>query len=566
METNSENQIASLVERARAGDKAALTELARLHQGMAFSTACLMLKDFDLAKDAVQEAFIAAYYSLPTLRDPESFGGWLRRIVVRCCCRNLRKRRPTAGSYEVRDTVPCGRPLQDRVVVQKEQDRTLLLAVEALPEEQRSVVILHYLEDLSHREVARRLGVSHYTVNNRLHQARQKLRERMSDMVEDSFARGRLPKEFADELAEIIRVEGMMVEARAGSSQAPGVFDQWYVPEKDSEQPTTLTLVQRLPDGRMILSTADDTPPIAPGTKIEQTGEIGRAVRKPEQLLSTLLSQRASAESEFLETGIKVIDLMVPFCKSGSVALLGAKGLGKAVLVKELHHRLGVEGEPLKLAFLASPEEAMSLRLLLEREPDFPPDAGASIETSWIVSPSATDPRFTDSVECLDASVFFSPLAACRGLYPSVDPVRSRTSRVPSEGIEEKRRDVALKVSELLNAVRKIEYDREYCELVAVGAHERARTHAHETRDSRLRDLSEDKTVQVLRARRIEAFFSQSFFVAEPFTGASGSFVPLEKTIEGCTAIIDGTVDDLPLEAFAYSGDLEDVVQKSASM
>ena len=79
-------------------------------------------------------------------------------------------------------------------------------------------------------------------------------------------------------------------------------------------------------------------------------------------------------------------------------------------------------------------------------------------------------------------------------------------------------------------------------------------------------ELSEEDKIIVSRARKIQKFFSQPFFVGEAFTGIKGKFVSKDKTIEGFKGIIDGKYDDIPEQAFAYAGSIDDVLEKAKSL
>lgn len=161
-----------LVERARGGDHDAFSQLAvgsvdRLH-----SIALLMLRDPGGAQDAVQEALVRAWRSLPSLRDADRFDAWLRRLLVHACYDEIRRRgrRPETELREWHD-----RPSADQTAAHADRD-ALARGFVRLTAEQRAVVVLRFYQDLSLAEVAADLGIPVGTVKSRLHHAMAVLR------------------------------------------------------------------------------------------------------------------------------------------------------------------------------------------------------------------------------------------------------------------------------------------------------------------------------------------------------------------------------------------------------
>jgi RNA polymerase sigma factor (sigma-70 family) len=192
--------IASLVERARAGDQAAFTELVRRFQAMAYGYAYSILEDFPLAEDAAQEAFVEAYRKLDDLREPAAFPGWFRRIVFKYCDRIARGRRMATVSLDALGEVRAGRPGPEEVVEQHEREDLVLQAIRSLPQGQRMATTLFYIDGYSQREVAAFLDVPLSTVKNRLYAARKRLKERMITMVGTTLKQHALPEDFAQRL------------------------------------------------------------------------------------------------------------------------------------------------------------------------------------------------------------------------------------------------------------------------------------------------------------------------------------------------------------------------------
>src|SRR3954453_14868333 len=139
------------IERATQGDVAALTELVGRYQGMAFGYALSLLRDFHLAQDATQEAFVAAYFGLATLDDPGKFPSWLRGIVRHQCARFLRRRQVMTVALDAARAVAAPEAPPERQIEERDGVATILAAIDALPEVLRAVTILYYLEDRSQR-------------------------------------------------------------------------------------------------------------------------------------------------------------------------------------------------------------------------------------------------------------------------------------------------------------------------------------------------------------------------------------------------------------------------------
>ena len=168
-----------LVERAQRGDHDAFAVLAGLFVARLDSAARLMLRDHDLARDAVQEGFIKAWRSLPSLRDPDRFEGWLRSLVARSCLDILRRRgrRPV----EV-DLVSTDGPAIDDASVTTANRELLDSILRRLPPEQRVVVVLRYYFDLEVPEIAATLAIPVGTAKSRLHRSLSAMRVALADV------------------------------------------------------------------------------------------------------------------------------------------------------------------------------------------------------------------------------------------------------------------------------------------------------------------------------------------------------------------------------------------------
>jgi RNA polymerase sigma-70 factor, ECF subfamily len=166
--------VRDLVIRARAGDRDAFTELVALSLGRLTAVARMILRDEYAAQDAVQEAFIEAWRSLPGLRDPDRFDAWMRRLLVRACFRGTRRSK-RVDAVEIRLT-PADEPaIPDatrHVGIHDELERGLA----RISADQRAVVVLVYYLDLPLADAAQAMGVPLGTAKSRLTRATSALR------------------------------------------------------------------------------------------------------------------------------------------------------------------------------------------------------------------------------------------------------------------------------------------------------------------------------------------------------------------------------------------------------
>jgi len=128
------------------------------------------------------------------------------------------------------------------------------------------------------------------------------------------------------------------------------------------------------------------------------------------------------------------------------------------------------------------------------------------------------------------------------GIYPAVDPLASTSRILSPEVVGEEHYQVAREVQRILQKYNELQ------DIIAILGME---------------ELSEEDKITVARARRLQRFLSQPFFVAEEFTGMAGKYVPLEDTVKGFREIIDGKHDDLPEQAFIYVGTIEEAREKA---
>jgi len=156
-----------------------------------------------------------------------------------------------------------------------------------------------------------------------------------------------------------------------------------------------------------------------------------------------------------------------------------------------------------------------------------------------------TDPAPATTFAHLDATTVLSRKISEMGIYPAVDPLDSTSRLLDPQIVGQEHYKVARRVQATLQKYKDLQ------DIIAILG---------------MDDLSEEDRLVVARARKIQKFLSQPFHVAEQFTGMKGKFVELKDTIEGFRAIVDGEVDHLPEQAFAYVGTLDEVKAKAESM
>jgi F-type H+-transporting ATPase subunit beta len=165
-----------------------------------------------------------------------------------------------------------------------------------------------------------------------------------------------------------------------------------------------------------------------------------------------------------------------------------------------------------------------------------------SVQAVYVPADDLTDPAPATTFTHLDATTVLSRKLTEKGIYPAVDPLDS-TSNVLDPGIVgEEHYEVAREVQETLQRYQDLQ------DIIAILG---------------MDELSEEDKLIVKRARRIERFLSQPFFVAEQFTGIPGTYVPVEESVRGFKEILEGKHDDLPEEAFLFVGTIDEAVEKA---
>lgn len=181
----------AVIAAAQQGDEKAFNRLVFEYQSMAYNVAYRMLGDDDMAADACQEAFLATYKNIRRLRG-NSFKAWLLRIVTNACYDQLRykKRKPVESLDDLLDesdhnmSIADPIPSPEQQALRRELEATIIAGIQALPYDQRIILVLADVQGLAYEEIADATGVSLGTVKSRLSRARSKLRDFLIEMGE----------------------------------------------------------------------------------------------------------------------------------------------------------------------------------------------------------------------------------------------------------------------------------------------------------------------------------------------------------------------------------------------
>ena len=168
-----------------------------------------------------------------------------------------------------------------------------------------------------------------------------------------------------------------------------------------------------------------------------------------------------------------------------------------------------------------------------------------SIQAVYVPADDLTDPAPATTFAHLDATTVLSSGLASKGIYPAVDPLDSTSTMLQPWIVGEEHYTCAQNVKETLQRYKELQ------DIIAILG---------------IDELSEEDRLVVDRARKIERFLSQPFFVAEVFTGSPGKYVDLENTIKGFNMILGGELDDLPEQAFYLVGDINEAISKAKTI
>ena len=462
-------------------------------------------------------------------------------------------------------------------------------------------------------------------------------------------------KKVAENAGKVIEVIGAVVDVEFPRQAIPKIYNALKV----SELGTILEVEQQIGDGvvrtlamgstdgfrRGMLVTNTGAPISVPvgkktlgrimnvlGEPIDEAGDIGAEKKLPIHRAAPVFADQAPAQ-ELLETGIKVIDLIVPFAKGGKVGLFGGAGVGKTVNMMELIRNIAIEhagfsvfagvgertregndfyhemkeskvldkvslvygqmneppGNRFRVALTGltvaenfrdegndvllfidniyrytlagtevsallgrmpsavgyQPTLADEMGTLQERITSTKTGSITSVQAVYVPADDLTDPSPATTFAHLDATVVLSRQISELGIYPAVDPLDSTSHQLDPLIIGEEHYNVTRRVQSTLQHCKGLQ------DIIAILG---------------MDELSEEDKLIVDRARKIQRFLSQPFFVAEVFTGSEGKYVPLKETVKGFKEILDGKHDSLPEQAFYMVGTIEEAVEKAKTL
>ena len=188
------------------------------------------------------------------------------------------------------------------------------------------------------------------------------------------------------------------------------------------------------------------------------------------------------------------------------------------------------------------PTLANEMGALQERITSTKDGSVTSVQAVYVPADDLTDPAPATTFTHLDATTVLSRKIVEQGIYPAVDPLESTSRILEADIVGETHYKVARKVQEILQKYKELQ------DIIAILGME---------------ELSDEDKLTVARARKIQRFLSQPFSVAEQFTGTPGKYVPIEETVRGFKAIIDGEMDEYSEGAFFNVGTIEDVIEKA---
>jgi F-type H+-transporting ATPase subunit beta len=191
------------------------------------------------------------------------------------------------------------------------------------------------------------------------------------------------------------------------------------------------------------------------------------------------------------------------------------------------------------------PTLATEMGALQERITSTTQGSITSIQAVYVPADDLTDPAPATTFAHLDATTVLSRNLAAKGIYPAVDPLDSTSTMLQPGIVTDEHYEVAESVKETLQRYKELQ------DIIAILG---------------IDELSEEDRLTVARARKVERFLSQPFFVAEIFTGSPGKYVSLEETIKGFTMLLGGDLDDLPEQSFYLVGNIDEAIAKAETL
>ncbi|EIC20719.1 F0F1 ATP synthase subunit beta [Thiorhodovibrio frisius] len=454
---------------------------------------------------------------------------------------------------------------------------------------------------------------------------------------------------------KVVEIIGAVVDVQFPREHMPKVYDALTIDATG----LTLEVEQQIGDGVVRTIAMGTTDGLKRGVEVSNTGApisvpVGKAtlgrimdvLGKPIDELGAVGSEETwpihrpapkfedqATSTEVLETGIKVVDLIMPIAKGGKVGLFGGAGVGKTVTLMELIRNIAVEhsgysvfagvgertregndfyhemkdsnvldkvalvygqmneppGNRLRVALTGLTmaeffrEEGRDVLMFVDNiyrytlagtevsallgrmpsavgyQPTLASEMGAlqeritstrtgsitSFQAVYVPADDLTDPSPATTFAHLDATLVLSRQIAELGIYPAVDPLDSTSRILDPNVVGQEHYDTARAVQGTLQRYKELK------DIIAILG---------------MDELSEEDKLTVSRARKIQRFLSQPFFVAEVFTGAPGKYVSLKDTIAGFQAIVNGDHDALPEQAFYMVGSIDEAVAKGEKM
>jgi len=460
-------------------------------------------------------------------------------------------------------------------------------------------------------------------------------------------------------VGHIVQVIGVVVDIRFPPGQVPEIYNALKVARAENDV-ITMEVAQHLGNNavRAVAMTATDG--LVRGMEVTDTGKpitvpvgksvLGRLVDvlgEPIDMIGDIKSDayypihrpapplvEQSTRAEQLETGIKVIDLLVPFLKGGKVGMFGGAGVGKTVIVMELinniakqhggisvfagvgertregndlyreMHEAGVldkttmvfgqmnepPGARLRVVLTGlcmaeffrdelgsdtllfidnifrftqagsevsallgrmpsavgyQPTLATEMGQMQERITSTTKGSVTSVQAVYVPADDLTDPAPATTFAHLDGTVVLSRAISELGIYPAVDPLDSTSRILDPNVVGTEHYAVARGVQKILQRYKELQ------DIIAILGME---------------ELSDDDKMVVVRARKLQQFLSQPFFVAETFTGQAGRYCSLKETIRGFKEILEGKHDSMPEQAFRMVGTIDEAVEKGKQL
>jgi F-type H+/Na+-transporting ATPase subunit beta len=459
----------------------------------------------------------------------------------------------------------------------------------------------------------------------------------------------------------VTRVIGPVVDVEFPPDAMPEIYNALHVDRTLVGETRTLTLetAQHVGDGVVRAISMQPTDGLTRGAPVTNTGSsieapvgnevlghvfnvLGDALDDPDFKgdVRWPIHRHAPAfdqletKTEVFQTGIKVIDLLIPYVRGGKIGLFGGAGVGKTVLIQEMIYRIAEEhsgvsvfagvgertregndlfgemtesgviektalvfgqmdeppGTRLRIALSAltmaeyfrdemnqdvllfidnifrftqagsevstllgrmpsavgyQPTLADEMGELQERITSTRGHSITSLQAVYVPADDITDPAPHTTFAHLDATTLLSRQIASLGIFPAVDPLDSKSRILDPTYVGEDHYRVARRVQEILQKYKELQ------DIIAILG---------------VDELSEEDKIVVSRARKIQRFLGQPFYVAEKFTGQPGSTVPLKDTIEAFDAVSRGDFDDTPEQAFFGTGGIDDVERKAGEL